>query len=39
VFSTSDLYSSGSAYQGLRRLLEERGRLRDGKVILMRGGK
>jgi transglutaminase-like putative cysteine protease len=39
VFSTSDLYYSGSAYQGLRRLLEERGRLRDGKVILMRGGK
>jgi hypothetical protein len=39
VFSTSDLYYSGSAYQGLRRLLEQRGRLRDGKVILMRGDK
>jgi transglutaminase-like putative cysteine protease len=38
TFSTSDIYYSGEAYQGLRRLLERRGRLRDGKVILMRQG-
>ncbi len=37
-FSASQLYYTGSAYQGLRRLLEQRGRLRDGKVILMRQG-
>ena len=35
AFSASQLYYTGSAYQGLRRLLEQRGRLRDGKVILI----
>ena len=38
TFSASAIYYSGEAYQGLRRLLEQRGRLRDGKVILMRQG-
>ncbi|MGA2079011.1 MAG: DUF3857 and transglutaminase domain-containing protein [Holophaga sp.] len=37
-FSASELYFSGDAYQGLRRLLEKRSRLRDGKVILLRQG-
>jgi hypothetical protein len=37
-FSASALYYSGPAYQGLRDLLEQRGRLRDGKVILVRKG-
>ena len=36
--TASATYYSGSAYQGLRRLLEQRGRLRDGKVILVRQG-
>jgi hypothetical protein len=36
-FSAGALYYSGEAYQGLRRLLEQRGRLRDGKVILVQG--
>lgn len=34
AFTASDIYYSGNAYQGLRRLLEQRGRLRDGKIIL-----
>jgi hypothetical protein len=38
AFTASATYFSGSAYQGLRRLLEQRGRLRDGKIILMGGG-
>jgi hypothetical protein len=38
TFSASAIYYSGDAYQGLRRLLEQRGRLRDGKVVLMRQG-
>jgi len=38
AFTAAETYYSGSAYQGLRRLLEQRGRLRDGKVILMRQG-
>jgi hypothetical protein len=38
TFSASELYYSGEAYQGLRRLLEQRSRLRDGKVILVRQG-
>jgi transglutaminase-like putative cysteine protease len=38
AFTASSTYYSGSAYQGLRHLLEQRGRLRDGKVILMRQG-
>jgi hypothetical protein len=37
-FSASALYYSGASYQGLRRLLEQRSRLRDGKVILVQGG-
>jgi hypothetical protein len=37
-FSAARLYYSGAAYDGLRRLLEQRGRLRDGKVILVRQG-
>jgi hypothetical protein len=37
-FSASELYYSDGAYQGLRRLLEQRSRLRDGKVILLRQG-
>lgn len=37
-FSASSLYYRGEDYQGLRRLLEQRGRLRDGKVILVRQG-
>ena len=37
-FSAARLYYSGGAYDGLRRLLEQRGRLRDGKVILVRQG-
>ena len=32
-FSAGALYYSGEDYQGLRRLLEQRGQLRDGKVI------
>ena len=38
TFAAGALYYSGEAYQGLRRLLEQRGRLRDGKVILVQGG-
>jgi hypothetical protein len=38
AFTAAETYYSGTAYQGLRRLLEQRGRLRDGKVILMRQG-
>jgi hypothetical protein len=37
AFTASATYFSGSAYQGLRRLLEQRGRLRDGKIILKGG--
>jgi transglutaminase-like putative cysteine protease len=37
-FTAATTYYSGSAYQGLRQLLEQRGRLRDGKVILLRQG-
>ena len=37
-FSAAGLYYSGPAYQGLRRLLEQRDRLRDGKVVLIRQG-
>ena len=37
-FSAAELYYSGPAYQGLRRLLEQRDRLRDGKVVLIRQG-
>jgi hypothetical protein len=37
-FTAAAIYYSGSAYQGLRQLLEQRGRLRDGKVILLRQG-
>ena len=37
-FSAADLYYSGPAYQGLRRLLEQRDRLRDGKLVLLRQG-
>jgi transglutaminase-like putative cysteine protease len=38
TFSASRLYYADQTYQDLRRLLEERGRLRDGKVILVRQG-
>jgi hypothetical protein len=38
AFTAAETYYSGSAYQGLRRLLDQRGRLRDGKVVLMRQG-
>jgi hypothetical protein len=38
AFTASAVYYSGEAYQGLRRLLEERGRLADAKVILVRQG-
>jgi hypothetical protein len=37
-FSAGELYYSGGAYQGLRRLLEQRDRLRDGKLVLVRQG-
>jgi len=37
AFTASATYYSGSAYQGLRHLLEQRGRLRDGKIILKGG--
>ena len=37
-FAVSDLYHSGAAYQGLCGLLEQRDRLRDGKVILVLQG-
>ena len=37
AFTASAIYYSGSAYQGLRHLLEQRGRLRDGKIILKGG--
>ena len=37
-FSAAELYYSGPAYQGLRRLLEQRDRLRDGKLVLLRQG-
>ena len=37
-FSASELYFSGPGYQGLRRLLEQRDRLRDGKLVLVRQG-
>jgi hypothetical protein len=37
-FSASARYYSGASYRGLRRALERRGRLRDGKVILFRRG-
>ena len=37
AFSASQLYFSDGAYDGLRRLLEQRGRLRDGKIILKGG--
>jgi hypothetical protein len=37
-FTVSKLYFSGADYQALRGLLQQRGRLRDGKVILVRAG-
>lgn len=37
-FSASELYYSGAAYEALRTQLGQRGRLRDGKVILVRQG-
>jgi hypothetical protein len=37
-FSAAERDYAGAAYQGLRRLLELRSRLRDGKVILFRPG-
>jgi len=37
TFTASAIYYSGAAYQGLRHLLEQRGRLRDGKIILKGG--
>ena len=39
AFTASAIYYSGSAYQGLRHLLDQRGRLRDGKIILKGGAK
>lgn len=39
AFTASQLYYSGSAYQGLRHILDERGRLRDGKIILKGGAR
>jgi hypothetical protein len=38
AFTASAVRYSGEAYQDLRRLLDQRGRLADGKVILMRQG-
>ncbi len=37
AFSASQTYYSDGAYDGLRRLLDQRGRLRDGKIILKGG--
>jgi hypothetical protein len=37
-FSAGELYYSGDAYQGLRKLLAQRDRLRDGKLVLVRQG-
>jgi hypothetical protein len=37
-FAAAERTYSGSGYLGLRRLLEQRGRLRDAKVILFRPG-
>ena len=37
-FSAGELYFAGSAYDQLRQTLEKRSRLREGKVVLVKGG-
>jgi hypothetical protein len=38
AFSTAGLTYAGAAYEGLRQVLEKRERLREGKVVLVKGG-